>query len=71
MGHLNFVTYILFYHNNKIKNNFIVSLPRLLPYRVVQWVRGITTNLLVMSLNPAWNSTIFIFPKIFKTYFSV
>lgn len=30
---------------------------------------GITTNLLVMSSNPAGDFKIFLFPKIFKTYF--
>lgn len=70
MGHLNVLTYIFFYHNNKIKCNFIVFLPRLLLYRVAQWVRGITTNVLVMSLNPARNSKFFIFfQKFFKHIF--
>lgn len=37
--------------NDKIRHNF--SFPKLLPNRVVHWVTAFTTNLLVMSSNPA------------------
>lgn len=56
---------IYFFYHNKIKCNFIVSLPRFLPYRVAQWVKGITTNLLVMNLNSARNSKTIFFSKNF------
>lgn len=44
---------------------FIVSLQQLLANSVAQWVRGFTTNLLIMGLNLARDL------KNFKTYFSV
>lgn len=39
------------------------------PNSEAQWVRGFTTNLLVMSWNPARSLTIFTFPNIFKAIF--
>lgn len=49
----------------------VVFSPVLSPNSVVQWVRGLTTNLQVMSSNSAGSFTIFIFPKIFKSNFLV
>lgn len=36
--------------------------------RITQWVRALTTNLSVMSPNPAWAFIILTFPKKFLYY---
>lgn len=55
---------------NKVKYNYsVVSFPKLLPKSVVQWVRGFTTNLKVMSSNGARDFKIFTFPNFFITFF--
>lgn len=46
--------------------------PKFSPNSVEQWVRGFTTNLLAMSLNPAWDFKFFTFPpKNFKRIFGL
>lgn len=56
--------------NNKLKRDFINSFPpKLSPYSIVQWFRGYSTNLKVMSLNSAGDFKMCIFAK--KIFLSI